>query len=208
MMRERVSSSSGAVPDVELLQVGVGEGEHLGEEGVEPHVVGELPAEVNALLLGHLPEALDRPREHGVQPVLRRLGVEVDPGEGFDVRLGVHRKRGEARLDLVKEVRVGRLRQQRRLVVRFKGRRDLVRLVREVEDHRALLLRVVRTVEPRERLHRVDAAELLVHVHGVEQWLVEAGLELVGHDQESVLGTLEGLGGLRLREAVHAGLGV
>ena len=66
----------------------------------------------------------------------------------------------------------------------------------------------MRAVEPRERLHRVHAAELLVHVHRVQQRLVEAGLELVGDDQEAVLGPLEGLGGLRLREAVHAGLGV
>ena len=72
---------------------------------------------------------------------------------------------------------------------------------------RALLLGV-RAVEPRERLHRVDAAELLVHVHRVQQRLVEAGLELVGDDQEAVLRPLERLGGLRLREAVHAGLGV
>ena len=67
--------------DVELLEVGVGEGQHLGEEGVEPHVVGELAAEVVLLLLGERPEALDHGREHGVELVLRRLGVEVDLGE-------------------------------------------------------------------------------------------------------------------------------
>ena len=66
----------------------------------------------------------------------------------------------------------------------------------------------MRAVEPRQRLHRVDAAELLVHVHRVQQRLIEAGLELVGDDQKAVLGPLEGLGGLRLRKAVHAGFGV
>lgn len=37
-------------------------------------------------------------------------------------------------------------------------------------------------VQPRQGLHRVHAAQLLVHVHGMEQGLVEAGLKLVGHD--------------------------
>ena len=50
--------------DVELLEVGIGEGQHLGEERVEPHVVGELTAEVVLLLLGERLEALDHRREH------------------------------------------------------------------------------------------------------------------------------------------------
>ena len=37
---------------VELLEVGVGEGQHLGQERVEPHAVGELPAEVALFLTG------------------------------------------------------------------------------------------------------------------------------------------------------------
>ena len=153
-------------------------------------------------------EALDHGRQHGVEPVLRRLGVEVDLGEAVHVGLGVDRERGEPGLDLVEQVRVGRLGEQRRLVVRLEGGLDRVRLVGEVEHHGALLLGRQRAVEPRERLHRVHAAELLVHVHRVQQRLVEAGLELVGDDQEAILRPLEGLRGLRLREAVHPGLGV
>ena len=42
----------------------------------------------------------------------------------------------------------------------------------------------------------------------MQQRLVEAGLELVGRDQEPVLLAIEGVGGLRLREAVHARLSV
>ena len=66
------------------------------------------------------------------------------------------------------------------------------------------LLRM-RAVEPRQRLHGVHAAELLVHVHRVQQRLIEPSLELVGDDQETVFGPLEGLGGLRLRKTVHPG---
>ena len=46
--------------DVELLEVGVGEGQHLRQEGVEPDVVGELAAEV-ALLLSRRPLGSARP---------------------------------------------------------------------------------------------------------------------------------------------------
>ena len=41
--------------DVELLQIGVGEGQHLRQEGVEPHVVGELAAEVVLLFSRNRP---------------------------------------------------------------------------------------------------------------------------------------------------------
>ena len=42
----------------------------------------------------------------------------------------------------------------------------------------------------------------------MQQRLIESGLELVGHNQESLVGRVEGLGRLRLRESVHTGLGV
>ena len=41
-----------AAEDVELLQVGVGPGDDLGQECVEAHEVGDLAAEVGALGLG------------------------------------------------------------------------------------------------------------------------------------------------------------
>ena len=42
-------------------------------------------------------------------------------------------------------------------------------------------------VEPGEGLHSVEAGEDLVDVHGVEEWLVEPSLELLGHDEHLVL---------------------
>ena len=62
-------------------------------------------------------------------------------------------------------------------------------------------------VQPRQGLHGVEATEDLVDVHGVQQRLVEPGLELFGHDQHLVVVGVEPLGGLPVREAVHAGLG-
>ena len=45
----------------------------------------------------------------------------------------------------------------------------------------------------------------LVDVHRVQQRLVEAGLELLGHDQHAVVGGRELLRRRRLGEAVHVG---
>src|SRR5207237_2014230 len=56
--------------DVSLLEIGVGEGQDLREEGVKPHVVGELPTAVVLLVLGEGAEALDYGGEHGVELVL------------------------------------------------------------------------------------------------------------------------------------------
>ncbi len=57
-------------------------------------------------------------------------------------------------------------------------------VVQEVQHEHVVLLGV-RPVEARQRLHRLDAGERLVHVHRVQQRLVVAGLELVRADQES-----------------------
>ena len=83
---------------------------------------------------------------------------------------------------------------------------DDVGVVREVEHHDVVLLRV-RAVEPRERLHGLDAGQRLVDVHRVQQRLVVAGLELVGADQEAVRVLLDLVGDLAAREAVELGLG-
>ncbi|MEE8526764.1 MAG: hypothetical protein V3T72_22755 [Thermoanaerobaculia bacterium] len=113
----------------------------------------------------------------------------------------------ELALEIVELVGVGALGEQGALVVVLEGVEDGVGVVGEVEDQSAVLVGVG-AVEPRQGLHRVDASELLVDVHGVEKRLIEAGLELLGDDQEAVGIGVEGGGGLALRHAVEAGLGV
>jgi hypothetical protein len=48
-------------------------------------------------------------------------------------------------------------------------------------------------VEPRQGLHGLDAREPPVDVHAAEERLIEAGLELIGDQQDVVVGQLEGL---------------
>ena len=103
-------------------------------------------------------------------------------------------------------VRVGLLGEDRRAVVVGEGLLDRLGVVHEVEHEDVVLLRV-RAVQARERLHRLDAGEHLVHVHRVQQRLVVAGLELVGADQEAVRVLLDLVGDLACREAVERGLG-
>ncbi len=83
---------------------------------------------------------------------------------------------------------------------------DRLDVVHEVE-HEDVVLLGMGTVEPGEGLHGLDAGELLVHVHGVEQRLVVAGLELVGADEEAVGVFPDLVGDLAAREAVECGLG-
>ena len=103
-------------------------------------------------------------------------------------------------------VRVGLLAQDRGAVVVCERRLDRLGVVHEVEHEDVVLLRM-RAVQPRERLHRLDAREHLVHVHRVQQRLVVAGLELVGADQEAVRVLLDLVGDLVAREAVQRCLG-
>ena len=67
-----------------------------------------------------------------------------------------------------------------------------LRLVYKV-DHVGGVLAGIRAVEPGQRLYGVDAAELLVHVHRVQQRLVEAGLELVRDEKDPVVVRVERL---------------
>ena len=80
---------------------------------------------------------------------------------------------------------------------------DLTAVVHEVEDEGVLLERVD-AVQPRERLHRLDAGETLVHVQRVQQRLVEARLVLLGDQEHLVVVRRELLRQLRLPDAgVH-----
>ncbi len=61
-------------------------------------------------------------------------------------------------------------------------------------------------VEPAQRLHGLDALELLVDVHRVQQRLVEAGLVLLRNNEDLVV-IVKDLRGLAVGEAVEVALG-
>ena len=67
----------------------------------------------------------------------------------------------------------------------------------EKVEHEHVVLLGVRAVEARQGLHRLDAGQRLVHVHGVQQRLSVASLAFVRAHQEAVGILLEPLGDLR-----------
>jgi hypothetical protein len=95
-------------------------------------------------------------------------------------------------LQVVDHVHIGDVGQLGLVVVRREGIEDVLRIVVEIEDEG--LLAGEGAVEPRQGLHAVHALQLLVHVHGAELGLVEAGLEFVGGDHHVVVVGVEGLG--------------
>ena len=95
---------------VQLLQVGVGEGQHLRQERIEPHVVGKPAAEFRSFVLGKLLEPLHDRVEQRVEPVLGRCSAEVDLGEAIDVVRVVDREFFQARPAVVQQVGIGGLR--------------------------------------------------------------------------------------------------
>ena len=164
--------------DIQFLEIRVGEGQDLRQEGVEPDVVGQLAPAVRLLVLRQLHKPIHHRPERGIKLILCGLGIEVETGEGIHLRPGEDVEVEELTLEVVKEVRVGGFRKERPLVVRLEGLLDVVGLIGEVQDHRLGLI-WVGPVQPRKGLDRVDPAQLLVHVHGVKEGFVVPGLELL-----------------------------
>ena len=107
------------------------------------------------------------------------------------------------------EVRVGRRREFRRRVVGLERRQHFLGVVHEIE-HVGRVLAGMRAVQAGERLHGLDAGEPLVDVHAAQQRLIEAGLELVGDEQDLILVALEGfadVAALQVRVERRAGFG-
>ena len=185
--------------DVELLQVGVRKREDLREEGVQPDVVDQVPCGTapappwprpgngprpapgpRAACPGCLSGRNRPPRSGSRPPACRSRTLPAgSPGRragwGRCLRSGWC---GRSRAGTPSWISSASLAKSSTMVSSLPG---WMRLSRE---------RVCTACTPR---------QLLVHVHRVQQRLVEAGLELLGDDQEAVLVPLEGLGGLGSR---------
>ena len=123
----------------------------------------------------------------------------------------------ELGLEVEDEVGIGGLGQLSRGVVGLEGRQDVVGIVHEIHHIGGVFTRMA-AVQAGEGLHRLDAIEAPVHIHAAEQRLIKTGLEFVGHQQDLVVGALEGFADITLeagiealavlREAIGANLGV
>ena len=98
-------------------------------------------------------------------------------------------------LQLVELVRVRRLGDHRLLVVGLEGPLDLFGVVDEVEDE-GVLLAGRHAVQPRQRLHRLDARSLLSTYIVCSSGWSKPVWYLFGHEEHLVLVALEPLGQL------------
>src|SRR5664279_6082262 len=73
----------------------------------------------------------------------------------------------------------------RNFVERLERLPYLLRLIHEVQDE-GVLLASMNPIQARQRLHRLNVSQALVHIHRVEQRLVEAGLVLVRDNEHLV----------------------
>ena len=202
--------------EVETLQIGVLIGDHLAQKPVQVAQRVQLAAPLLGLrfiLLQERGEAGRRRVQRGVERLMIRgalalPGLEVRGAEAFDFFGEVHAGGIELGLDRVHPGGIDLGAQLRAFIVGGEGGADLVAVIDEVEDEGVFLERVG-AVEPRQRLHRLDAGEPLVDVHRMEQRLIEAGLILLGHQQHLILRGREAFRQLLLAHAgVHLFLGV
>ena len=136
-------------------------------------------------------EAVHDRFDRSYQFALRRVRLQFHGDQAVHLELVVVPGRIELGLEVVDEVRIRDVRQPGRLVVDLERREHVSRVVHEVEDV-AGVLAGIGAVQPGQRLHGLNAREPLVDVHAAEHRLVEAGLELVGHQQDLVVVGVEG----------------
>ncbi len=138
-------------------------------------------------------------------PLLR---PEVDLAEAIEFFALVHARGVQFALDRIHAIRLHFLPDLGAFIVGLERLSYLFAVVHEVEHERILFERVD-SVKPRKRLHRLDARQTLVHEHRMQQRLVEAGLVLLGHQQNLVLRRCEPLRQFLLRDAlIHPRFGV
>ena len=200
---------------VQPLQVGVLVRDHLAQKSVQVQERLDLAPPVLCLVLVFLAtggEARHRRIERGVHGLvvpcaLPSPRLEIDRAEPLDLLVEIDARRIQLALDHVHARRVHFLAHLGAFVVDLERVLDLLAVVDEVEDERVFLARM-HAVQPGERLHRLYPREALVHVHRMQEGLVEPGLILLRDQQHPILLRGEPLGQLLLGNAVvHARLG-
>ena len=176
--------------DRTLLPVGVGVGKDAGKKVVSADESLGFTLEIYLTIF--LEFALVD-RYAGVENRIQLVAfgpAQVALHEVIDLLLGIHLDGIQIRLQVVQFVGICLVGQDSRPIEVRERVVDGVDVVQEIQ-HEDIVLLGVCPVEPRQGLHRLDAGERLVHIHGVQQRFVIPGLELVGTDQEAVWILLE-----------------
>ena len=167
--------------DVVLLEVRVVVGDDLREEIIHPEKCAQILAELVGLFFRQLLEAVGGGLQVGMKAGLLAFGIEEGLGEGLDFGGQIDGGLVELGLQLVDDVGVGDLLEAGGAIIGQKALQNLLGLVGEVEDEGVFLARIG-AVQPLEGLHGKHPGEPLVHVHGLQEGLVESGLVFVRHN--------------------------
>lgn len=180
---------------------GVAVADRVGAEGAQRVLEFVVLAQARALPRV-LPPLLDGP--HGPRDGFAASIAQVRVGDRFHLRRRVDAGRVQAFGDRDERVRVDFPGHVRVRVVHFEVVLDAGRRVLKVHDH-GRGLAGVGAIEAREGLHGGNTGQFLVYVHSDEAGFVEAGLELVGDDEDLIVLLAERSG--RVAAPVERGLG-
>ena len=106
-------------------------------------------------------------------------------------------------------MRIADIGQFRCLVVRLESPQNIFGFVVEIE-HKGAGLRLpwIGTVQARQRLYTLHAAQLFIHIHGAQLGLVKTGLEFVSHQHYLVVVGIKRFTHIpALQSGVHIDLG-
>src|ERR1700730_1812520 len=98
---------------------------------------------------------------------LVRLWLEEDFAESFHLSLVIHLLLCQLRLEVIELTGLSHLIDSRSLVIRLEGFENVFALIHEIENESVFLQWREDSVQARERLHRLDIAQALIHVHGM-----------------------------------------
>ena len=168
------------------MQILVKHADNLRDITVPLDKASELASELVSLVNSFLVVAVSyRQQSTGHSPhslFVLLVATEIHLCKGFNVIIRVDTSTTEFLLCLVNQVGIDFLLQIGFLVERLECFQNIFLFVHEVEN-KGVMLTGTSPVQTGKCLHSLDAFQLLVHDHRMEQWLVKAGLILLSNNQ-------------------------
>ena len=107
---------------------------------------------------------------------------KINLANRFNITVVVQLELPKLLLGLINQINIDFLRKARLLVVGLEGLQNLLLGVHKIQDV-GILFSWIGAVQAAQGLDCFHIPQFLVHDHGVQQWLVKAGLVLLGHNQ-------------------------
>ena len=144
-------------------------------------------AELVPLLLAQLIVSIGDRQQRTGNLGLNRLSLfrarrEINLADRLNIAVVIQSEFPQLLLSLVNQINIDFLRKACLLVVGLEGLQNLLLGVHKIQDV-GILFSWIGAVQAAQGLDCLHIPQFLVHNHGVQQWLIEAGLVLFGHNQ-------------------------